>query len=553
MITDVTAFRSHPAALVLAVLLVLLASMPPEVHGEAAAGAAALIAIAVLVQARAVAPVRAGWFLVATLLAIPIARAAEAKGAAVAPIVTVLACVAANLAAASLPLSIRSLPFWPGLIAAAGAAVAARAVWEVAFGLDRMRAAVAAAADVVERDLLIGRIDEGRAYAGFPTPAALGGFLALSLAITAGAAASRTGRTRLWLAAAAVLEGAGLLASRSLTAAGALVVAAALVAVRSEVSSSKRRRWAIAAGFALVILIGTVALRGRGAVDATQQASPWALRWGNVRAAAAMVADHPWLGVGPGGYAEAYPRYRRVGENTTRHAHSLPFELAAEAGLPVGGVLTVIFFAAFLGPALRRPRDAAEAGAAAGLAAFALQNLGDFTALLPSTLGVAAIVRGLHARQPDPPAHQSVAKPAVVAFAGASLIACVLFGLDGIGANRRREARAAFAAGEAARALHLTTRAVALAPWHPDGPLYRAQILERTGDSRSEAEIERALALAPSRSSALATRARLRARAGDLGGALGDIEAAARLHPTDLEYARARDDLARRIEQALPQ
>ena len=52
----------------LAALLVVLVSMPPEAHGEAAAGVAALIAIAVLVQAREIAANRAGWFVVAALV-----------------------------------------------------------------------------------------------------------------------------------------------------------------------------------------------------------------------------------------------------------------------------------------------------------------------------------------------------------------------------------------------------------------------------------------------------------------------------------------------------
>ncbi|TBR21488.1 hypothetical protein EPO15_10225 [bacterium] len=51
------------------------------------------------------------------------------------------------------------------------------------------------------------------------------------------------------------------------------------------------------------------------------------------RAAAAMAADRPWLGAGPGAYAAALPGYHESGL-TAVYAHQWPLQTAAEYGLP---------------------------------------------------------------------------------------------------------------------------------------------------------------------------------------------------------------------------
>jgi len=113
--------------------------------------------------------------------------------------------------------------------------------------------------------------------------------------------------------------------------------------------------------------------------------------------------------------------------------------------------------------------------------------------------------------------------------------------------------------GRAEPAAALARRASRLAPWNPDGWLYRAQIVGgREPDPSLAARYaealdaaERAVALAPVRPAARMTRARLRAAAGDAPGAYADAATAARLYPLERDYAAWRDDLARRIEAAL--
>ncbi len=83
-----------------------------------------------------------------------------------------------------------------------------------------------------------------------------------------------------------------------------------------------------------------------------------------------MVADHPWLGVGPGNWTAVWPRYRgRV--MTDPGGDTLPYNsylgLAAEAGLP-GCLALVLFFTGVL-RARRRAAPPSEAWVRACLAA----------------------------------------------------------------------------------------------------------------------------------------------------------------------------------------
>ncbi|GBL19107.1 hypothetical protein EMGBS3_08130 [Anaerolineaceae bacterium] len=71
------------------------------------------------------------------------------------------------------------------------------------------------------------------------------------------------------------------------------------------------------------------------------------------QAGAEMAAAHPWLGVGLGNYAAAYPRYRLLRwPLALGHAHNFYLNLAAETGLP--GLL--IFVALLLAAALQALR-----------------------------------------------------------------------------------------------------------------------------------------------------------------------------------------------------
>jgi hypothetical protein len=433
----------------------------------------------------------------------------------------------------------------PALLAGAGAVVALHALWQAAFGLERTAVALAAASDDPVVLLAIARLREGRAFAGFPTPAALGCFFALALPVTMGAAWEARGRTRLALAAGALLQAAGLAATQSATAVGALAAAAAIVALRH----AGLRRVVLPALVLLVVVLSVIVfLRRDRLLDPAAAQGSWRLRAGNAAAAARMIEAHPLMGVGPGAFSEVYPSVLRAGGNEVRHAHNLPLELAAELGVPLGLVATVAFAVVFLGPLLRPARQAPawRLGAAAGLAAFAIQNLVDFTAFFPSLLWLAALLRGVLAEQGEgAPAWARI--PGALAIAAAAIVVAA----TGLSQDARRQAADLLASGEVERAAVVARRAAAVAPFEADAHLLRGAVFLETGALLPALrETERALDLTPVRPSAHAQRARIRAALGDLPGAHADLVRAAELFPAHTAYAVEARAVAEQLARA---
>jgi putative inorganic carbon (HCO3(-)) transporter len=100
-----------------------------------------------------------------------------------------------------------------------------------------------------------------------------------------------------------------------------------------------------------------------------------------------MFLDHPWLGVGAGNYAFAYPDYY-IGSwlEPLGHAHNYYINMLAELGIVGGGILVLLLGIAFaqLGGALVRSEGqsttfwrAVLAGVFGGLVVFCVHNLFD--------------------------------------------------------------------------------------------------------------------------------------------------------------------------------
>jgi O-antigen ligase len=166
------------------------------------------------------------------------------------------------------------------------------------------------------------------------------------------------------------------------------------------------------------------AKRYSGMVEVLQQgvdARSTALRtrFGLWRRTLAMVRDHPLLGVGPGNWPVAFPRYAEPGATrdgvlsatrAPRQAHQDLLERAAETGLP--GLLALMVLAAGTVVAARRRTEDSEtrpaASAAAGsLVALVGLSLGSFPLEMPGTLALAGLALGLVASDrrapPSPP------------------------------------------------------------------------------------------------------------------------------------------------------
>ena len=168
------------------------------------------------------------------------------------------------------------------MLAFVAACVAAHALYQSAWGLDRLADIVRNDPAFPDREAILVRLGRGRPFASFATPAALGGFLILALPVTVALAWAARGAVRVAWVAAAVCQVGALLAAASATATAALFGSVLLAA---GVWSRARRTLAVV-GLALIILLGTVVLlRGERLTDLSDRESPWRLRAGNLRAA----------------------------------------------------------------------------------------------------------------------------------------------------------------------------------------------------------------------------------------------------------------------------
>jgi hypothetical protein len=494
-----------PAGLALAAVLTLGAVAPLDVSGSNLAAMALFAGIAAVASAtQAVRSPASRWLFATVPVAVVAARLAIAPGEAVEPTAWMLLAVLAGIGAAQ---GTRGEEHLAWVLAAVVAISGGRGLFEAFRG-------------------------SRPAEAG-----AVGGFLILTLPAAAAWALGKRGRSRAVGLAAAAVGAAGLLATRSVPAVAALALALALAGLRGRIAPRTLTLGAAALGIAVFGLA---------------VAKPDVVGAGSARAAFEIARDHPLAGVGPGGLAEAFPRYRRAGDDESRHAFNLPAELAAEWGVPVGLTLSALFFWLFIGPAMRRGEGpfTLGAGLTAGVAAFALHNLAGMTAFLPSLLVPAAVCRGLVAR---PVATHEPATPlARTAWIALSLaLAWVAVG-SGWARDALSEARDAASSGDHPTALRLALRASSLAPWDADPPLFTAGARMAAGSSAAAAiqDADRAVERAPSRASARFVRAGVRSAAGDATGAYADLVEASRLYPLRAEYASQRDALAAALGKA---
>lgn len=217
-----------------------------------------------------------------------------------------------------------------------------------------------------------------RAYGTFEQPNPFGGYMGLVWPLASALAvglwqARQIGRHKLLSAACAMvalLAAGALLASYSrgawlgagaaaavlllgaLRPAGArpMLLLALLAALLLFAGRDLWPQWIVARVGSITQVFAGADVRG---VDPTTENFAVVERLAHWQAGAEMAAAHPWLGVGLGNYAAAYPRYRLLRwPLALGHAHNFYLNLAAETGLP--GLL--IFVALLLAAALQASR-----------------------------------------------------------------------------------------------------------------------------------------------------------------------------------------------------
>ncbi|MDZ4779812.1 MAG: O-antigen ligase family protein, partial [Planctomycetia bacterium] len=194
-----------------------------------------------------------------------------------------------------------------------------------------------------ERMLFEQRLQSTEPFATFALTNSLAGFLAPWLAVAAISTwqerRALPQRTAVWLGPllSCVPIAACLLLTKSRSAWLAVMAGVALWMLwQLRQGSWWRGKWFAAAAGVVVAAFAIAA--AIGAIDRevfTEAGKSLGYRGQYWQATAAMIADHPWIGVGPGQFQEYYTRYKApTASEVVADPHNFLFEVAATAGLP---------------------------------------------------------------------------------------------------------------------------------------------------------------------------------------------------------------------------
>ena len=393
--------------------------------------------------------------------------------------------------------------------------------------------------------MLLARLEDGRPSGPFTLPAALGGFLAMTLPLTL-ALVRRAPRwnARALMIMAVLLQGYALFLTRSV---GALLVTAVSVVLSLPFIAPRHSLRLRAVVLVLAISGAAFFLYARRVEIGSPGSDPFVLRAGNWRAAALMIRDHPLFGTGPGSFGTFYPRYIEPGMNETRYAHNSYLQVASGWGIWV--ILPLACLAAAL---MGRLRDAWCAGRedlpilAAG-SAFLVHNLIDFTAFLPGVALPAGFLLGAGLGPATGGNRRGRPWPTALALVLALLLPAHAI-LSALSRNALERARAAAVDGDTEGALRLARLAARRRPADPSPPAFIAEWVLAHGmeddglHSEGERAAIRAARLDPESAIRHYTLSLYAAAAGRPADAYRELRTAHRLYPEkELYNAPARE------------
>lgn len=287
------------------------------------------------------------------------------------------------------------------------------------------------------------------------------------------------------------------------------------------------------------------------------------------QATANMIRANPWLGVGPGAYDIAYPRYTIAGP--TRYAHQSYLQIAAESGVAalvafLAALAAIVWrsLAAIAGPTRTEDARAGRVSDEPITATISWRDLVPFSArrviacsLFAALIGSAArslvdsdwyvigialpfwALAGMLVSQSGAAhAHKALSKRwrAIICVACAAFaLLSASFGLGDYYAGRMEDAREHAGPDAAAAQIELYRRAVTVSPLNPnyrrDYGKYLAHPLGGDEPERGVREIERAIRLAPTDAQNYHARALVALWTGDLESAVRYLRKALEFNP----------------------
>lgn len=182
---------------------------------------------------------------------------------------------------------------------------------------------------------------------------------------------------------------------------------------------------------ALVLICGLALVWRYGSDIFRYASSTLGARLDYWRAGARIVADHPWLGTGPGTFGTIYPFYKDIAPEDPRLAHNNFLEAAADSGI-LGFLAYTALWAWPVIVAVKRVRqshDPVLMGLTLSLIGWIVHGLVDFDQYIPSLALMALLFLGLlEARLDGVPRGKLATLPVGIRIA-VSLLLCALCAL----------------------------------------------------------------------------------------------------------------------------
>lgn len=199
-----------------------------------------------------------------------------------------------------------------------------------------------------ERWLFEQRLNSREPFATFSLTNSMAGFLTpwtvVAAAIVLGSGSALTVARRWAFGSASPVILLALLLSKSRAALGAVGLSVAGLAMEL-LRGSRRVPWKLwAAGGGVVVALLVVATVTGGIDREVLSEAPKSLgyRWMYWQATLPIIAEEPLLGCGPGGFDDAYMRYKSpLSSEEIKDPHNFVLEIAATAGIPAAAVLII--------------------------------------------------------------------------------------------------------------------------------------------------------------------------------------------------------------------